>query len=74
MTIPEFSNEFDTLLNSYRRFVNYDNKQPVDTVQFDEYEKSLFLTQAQEALVIGLYDGTANGDSFETSEKQRVYL
>lgn len=74
MTIPEFSNEFDTLLNSYRRFVNYDNKQPIDTVQFDEYEKSLFLTQAQEALIIGLYDGTANGDSFETSEKQRVYL
>lgn len=74
MTCDEFSNEFDTLLNSYRRFVNFDNRQPIDTIQFDEYEKSLFLTQAQEALVIGLYNGTINSQSFEADEEQKSYL
>ena len=47
MTTEEFSNEFEVLLNSYA------SKQPntVLDLQFDEYEKSVFLTKAQEELV-----------------------
>lgn len=74
MTNLEFSNEFDTLLNSYRRFKNFDNQQPIDTIQFDEYEKSLFLTQAQDAIVKDLYSGRLDGKAYETTEESRAYL
>ena len=40
MTTEEFSNEFDVLLNSYSS----------GGVEFNEYEKSIFLTKAQEDL------------------------
>jgi hypothetical protein len=48
MTTGEFSNEFDTLVSSYRRFRDFDHHEPIDTIEFDEYEKSFFLTEAQE--------------------------
>lgn len=38
------------------------------TLTFDEYEKSVFLTKAQESIVIELYD------SFENTEEVRRYL
>ena len=41
---------------------------------FDEYEKSLFLTKAQESVVISLYNGNLVGDSFEKTEELRRYL
>jgi hypothetical protein len=45
------------------------------TVVLDEYEKSLFLTQAQEEIVINLYNGkNPYGDSFESTEELRRYL
>lgn len=74
MTCDEFSNEFDILLSSYRRFINYDNKQALDSIQFDEYEKSVFLTQAQESVVIALYNGSLNGQTFENTEESRSYI
>jgi hypothetical protein len=37
-------------------------------LNFDEYEKSVFLTKAQEELVIHYYTGKATGDSFEDTE------
>lgn len=61
MTIEEFSNEFDTLLGDNRGI-------------FDEYEKSVFLTKAQEEVVKGLYNGTITGTSFEHTEELRRYL
>lgn len=61
MTPEEFSNEFDTLVGSYS-----------NGVWFDEYEKSVFLTKAQESIVIGLYNGSI--DSFEDTEEVRRYL
>ncbi|MCF0115386.1 MAG: hypothetical protein HUJ56_08545 [Erysipelotrichaceae bacterium] len=73
MTTEEFSNEFDTLLNSY-------NKKPeigsaYNTVELDEYEKSVFLTKAQEGLIIDLYNGkNPFRDSFEKTEEIRRYL
>lgn len=66
MTNEEFSNEFDTLINS----------SGVGSIQldFDEYEKSIFLTKAQESVVKSLYNGTLIGDSFEKTEELRRYL
>ena len=64
MITEEFSNEFDILYNNISS-----NQAP----GLDEYEKSVFLTQAQEALVIDLYRGTL-GDSFESTEEVTRYL
>jgi hypothetical protein len=46
MTCEEFSNEFDVLVDSYRRFKSYDEKEQLDSIEFSEYEKSVFLTSA----------------------------
>ena len=64
MTLEEFSIEFDILYNNISS-----NQAPGLT----EYEKSVFLTQAQEALVLDLYKGVT-GDSFETTEEVTRYL
>lgn len=71
MTNEEFSNEFDNLVNK-----NVAKPFGVDStpLEFDEYEKSMFLTKAQESVVISLYRGTLTGDSFEKTEELRRYL
>ena len=66
MTTEEFSNGFDVLINSYSGLG--------DSLNFDEYEKSVFLTKAQEEIVEGLYTGKILGDSFEDTEQLRRYL
>lgn len=72
MTTEEFSNGFDTLINSYSSSEPFGLSQ--SPLSFDEYEKSVFLTKAQEELVEGLYTGKALGDSFENTEQLRRYL
>ena len=73
MTTEEFSNEFDTLLNSYSTIEAF-GKTP-STIELDEYEKSVFLTNAQEEIVIGMYNGKNTfEDSFERTEEIRRYL
>lgn len=73
MTTEEFSNEFDTLLSSYSTIEAF-GKTP-STIELDEYEKSVFLTNAQEEIVIGMYNGkNPFGDSFERTEEIRRYL
>lgn len=72
MTTQEFSTSFDTLANSYAHKLAYGDQQTLD-ITFDEYEKSVFLTEAQDDLVISLYNGKYNG-SFETTEEMRRYL
>lgn len=75
MTLEDFSNQFDVLIDSYRRFVDFDNKMPADTLDFDEYTKSVYLTLAQNELVVSLYNGKlGTGDSFESNEETRRYL
>jgi hypothetical protein len=71
MTINEFSNEFDTLIQSYIQKVDFGNINPL---AFDEYEKSVFLTKAQEDIVLDIYKGTTEFDSFESSEESRRLL
>lgn len=63
MTTEEFSNEFDVLINSFQ--------QADSPLQFDEYEKSVFLTKAQEDIVINLYNGKLTGESFDQTEQLR---
>lgn len=66
MNIKEFSDRFDTLLNSFGTTPN---------IVLDEYEKSVFLTNAQEEVIIDIYNGkNVFGDSFEKTEEIRRYL
>lgn len=66
MNIKEFSDRFDTLLNSFGNTPN---------IVLDEYEKSVFLTNAQEEIIIDIYSGkNIFGDSFEKTEEIRRYL
>lgn len=75
MTNEEFSNGFDILVNSYRRFKDFDKQESLDSIEFDEYEKSVYLTKAQEELVVNFYNGkNPYGDSFESTEEMRRYL
>jgi hypothetical protein len=75
MTLEEFSNGFDTLVSSYRRFKDFDKQESLDSIEFDEYEKSFFLTRAQEKIVIDFYNGkNSYGDTFEGTEEMRRYL
>ena len=75
MTTEEFSNAFDTLLSSHFRTASFGEDSFKGEVVLDEYEKSLFLTKAQEYLVISLYNGkNPSGDSFESTEELRRYL
>lgn len=75
MTTQEFSNAFDTLLNSYDTQTAFGNETSRVDIVLDEYEKSVFLTQAQEEIVVNLYNGkNPYGDSFESTEEMRRYL
>ena len=64
MTVQEFSLEFDLMYNNIMS-----NQAP----GLSEYEKSLFLTQAQEALVLDIYSGKL-GSPFESTEEVTDYL
>lgn len=72
MTIEEFSNEFDVLLSSYISARNFGVGQGL--VDLDEYEKSVLLTEAQEAIVKELYTGKYTGEGFEATEELRRSL
>lgn len=75
MTIQEFSDGFDTLVNSYSINASFGESISKRDLAFDEYEKSQFLTIAQEEMVVNLYTGNnPQGDSFESSEEIRRYL
>lgn len=72
MTIQEFSNSFDVLLSSYLSKPEFGN---TDSLALDEYEKSVFLTKAQEDIVVELYSGrNIQGLSFESTEESRRIL
>ena len=65
MTISEFSNQFDILYNNITS-----NQAP----GLSEYEKSVFLTRAQDYLVTSIYDGNIDGNSFEGTEEMARYI
>lgn len=72
MTNREFSDEFDVLINSGS--IVKPAGLGATALDFDEYEKSVFLTKAQESLIIALYSGGYSGSSFEETEELRRYL
>lgn len=75
MTCDEFSNEFDNLLNSYAKINTFGNTKVINSIELDEYEKSLFLTQAQEELIQEFYTGkNPFYESYEKTEEIRRYL
>lgn len=75
MTTKEFSDAFDTLLNSYSTQMSFGNSASMGGMVLDEYEKSLFLTQAQEQIIVELYTGRNNKtSSFEKTEELRSNL
>lgn len=65
MTNQEFSLEFDILYNNISS-----NTAP----GLSEYEKSVLLTQAQESLVLEIYNGKFNEDTFESTEEVTDYI
>ena len=72
MTIEEFSNGMDTLINAYSNTGFYGENHPLE---LDEYEKSVFLTHAQETIVKRLYSlDIPNTPSFESTEERRRQL
>ena len=75
MTREEFSNSFDTQLNSFAHVAQFGNAHAAVDIVLNEHEKSLFLTQAQEEEVLSLYTGkNAAGEGFEQTEEIRRYL
>ena len=72
MTLTEFSNEFDSLIRTYSEDLKFGKQ---DIMLFNEYEKSVFLTKAQEEIVIELYTGrNSTHTAFEETEELRRYL
>lgn len=66
MTNKEFDSQFDIFYNNIAS-----NAAP----SVSSYEKSVFLTQAQRDIIIGLYNGREiPGVSFESTEEARRYL
>lgn len=75
MTRKDFSDSFDTLLNSYSARADFGEETSRQVIALDEYEKSVFLTKAQKELVLSLYNGkNPYGESFEGTEEMRRYL
>lgn len=72
MTTREFSDEFDTLINANASINLFGTT--ASLVSFDEYEKSVLLTEAQEEIVKELYSGKYTGESFEKTEELRRSL
>lgn len=71
MDTTEFIHEFDVLLNAHQQ--EFDGE--ISELLLDEYEKSVFLTQAQEEFVVAAYNGKNQyGYMFESDEESRRYL
>lgn len=74
MTTQEFSNMFDTLLNSYNTEATFGEATSKADIVLDEYEKSVLLTQAQDFIVKSYFDRTLNyqGQGFDDSSRRQV--
>ena len=74
MNIQEFSNTFDTLLNSYSNQAAFGEGSSRADIALDEYEKSVLLTHAQDIVVKQYFDRTLNqqGQGFDDSVKRQI--
>ena len=73
MTVEEFSSEFDVLIQSYSTQLQFGE---TDDLSFTEYEKSTFLTKAQEELVIEFYYGNSSSkySKLKDGETDNYYI
>lgn len=69
MTIKEFSDQFDTLLDSYKVPDEFGRVENLVTIKLDEYEKSTLLTEAQDIILKATFQG-----AFDLSEQGQVYF
>lgn len=74
MTTQEFSAAFDTLLNSYNAKANFGETASKTDIVLDEYEKSVFLTQAQDIVVKSYFSSATNpqGEGIDDSARRQV--
>lgn len=74
MTTKEFSDAFDTLIASYNHKADFGDQASYADVTLDEYEKSVFLTQAQDKIVKTYFSRQANstGEGFDDSIRRQA--
>ncbi len=72
MTTQEFSNTFDTLLNSYSNQGLFGEQVSRGEIVLDEYEKSVLLTQAQDIIVKQYFEGGGVNGGFDDSARRQV--
>ena len=74
MTRQEFSDSFDTLLNSYASQAQFGDEAAKTEIVLDEYEKSVLLTQAQDIILKSFFDRRQNsaGEGFDDSTRRQV--
>lgn len=74
MTTEEFSNTFDTLLNSFNTQANFGEAASKREIVLDEYEKSVLLTQAQDIIVKTYFDRTLNNQAqgFDDTTRRQI--
>ena len=72
MTTQEFSNMFDTLLNSYATQAVFGDQASKQEIVLDEYEKSVLLTQAQDIIVKQYFERTNVNLGFDDSERRQI--
>lgn len=74
MNIQEFSDTFDTLLNSYSNQAAFGEGSSRANIALDEYEKSVLLTHAQDIVVKQYFDRTLNqqGQGFDDSVRRQI--
>lgn len=73
MNTKEFSDSFDTMMNSYASQAVFGEQAAKTEIVLDEYEKSVLLTQAQDIVIKSMFDKKKNstGDGFDdTTERQ----
>ena len=72
MTTQEFSNTFDTLLNSYNTQGMFGEQASRGEIVLDEYEKSVLLTQAQDIILKQYFEGGGVNGGFDDSARRQV--
>ena len=74
MTTKEFSDAFDTLIAAYNHKSEFGDQTSLADVTLDEYEKSVFLTQAQDQIVKNYFSNRTNsvGEGFDDSIRRQA--
>lgn len=73
MKLTEFSDTLDTLLNSYNSQAQFGETSSARDIVLNEYEKSVILTQAQDAVIKSYFErNNPQGKGFDDSERRQV--